>query len=288
MQGFVDRTVDEIGRAEFASDAARRARRRRLRLTPTPEGATTDEAADVRRDHRRAHRRRHGAAAPACSTRTQVRAAAGLTMALGAVAFVYANFAKVFVPIQVVTTFFFVDFLIRVTVGLKYSPTGVVAGWLTRRQEPQWVSAKPKRFAWTLGLIMSAAMMVITNSDIHGALPRTICLICLALMWLESVLGLCLGCEIHGLPRAARLGDARTTPSRSARTAHATFVPPSDPQHVAGPATSPPATSPVEFGRLRHAGGRTAPAGPSSLGQAMDSWICAALTHSSSLASACS
>ena len=114
-------------------------------------------------------------------------------------AFVYANFDKVFVPIKVVTTFFFVDFLIRVTVGINYSPTGVVAGWLTRRQEPQWVSAKPKRFAWTLGLVMSVAMMVITNSDIHGVLPRTICLICLALMWLEAVLGLCLGCEIHGL-----------------------------------------------------------------------------------------
>jgi len=61
------------------------------------------------------------------------------------------------------------------------------------------VSAKPKRFAWTLGPIMSGAMMVITNSGIHGALPRTICLICLALMWLEAVLGLCLGCEIYAL-----------------------------------------------------------------------------------------
>ena len=101
-------------------------------------------------------------------------------------------------PIKIVTTFFFVDFLIRVTVGLSYSPVGVVARWLTRRLEPQWVSAKPKRFAWTLGLVMSFAMMVITNSDIHGALPRTICLICLALMWMESVLGLCLGCEIYG------------------------------------------------------------------------------------------
>jgi len=129
----------------------------------------------------------------------QVRAAAGLTMAMGAVAFAYANFAKVFMPIQVVTTIFFVDFLLRVVVGIKYSPTGVVAGWLTKRQEPLWVSAKPKRFAWTLGLIMSLAMTVITNSGIRGGLPRTICLVCLVLMWLEAVLGICLGCEIHGL-----------------------------------------------------------------------------------------
>jgi hypothetical protein len=129
----------------------------------------------------------------------QVRAAAGLTLALAATAFAYANFAQVFGPIKVVTAFFFVDFSIRVTVGLGSSPTGVVAGWLTRRQPPQWVSAKPKRFAWTLGVIMSAAMTVITNVDIHGLLPRTICLTCLTLMWLEAVLGLCVGCELYGL-----------------------------------------------------------------------------------------
>jgi hypothetical protein len=129
----------------------------------------------------------------------QARAAAGITMALGAVAFVYANFDKLFWPIRTVSTFFFVDFLIRVTVGLERSPSGLVAGWMTRRQSPQWVSAKPKRFAWTLGLAMAMAMTVITNSGIHGTLPRTICLICLTLMWMEAVLGLCLGCEIYGV-----------------------------------------------------------------------------------------
>jgi hypothetical protein len=129
----------------------------------------------------------------------QARAAAGVTMALGAVAFVYANFDKLFWPIRTVSAFFFIDFLIRVTVGLERSPSGLVAGWMTRRQAQQWVSAKPKRFAWTLGLVMALAMAVITNSGIHGPLPRTICLICLTLMWMEAVLGLCLGCEIYGV-----------------------------------------------------------------------------------------
>ena len=48
-------------------------------------------------------------------------------------------------------------------------------------------------------MAMALAMAVITNSGVHGPLPRTICLICLTLMWLEAVLGLCLGCEIYGL-----------------------------------------------------------------------------------------
>ncbi|WP_426037222.1 DUF4395 domain-containing protein [Cypionkella sp. TWP1-2-1b2] len=127
----------------------------------------------------------------------QVRAAAGLTLALGAVAFTYAYFAHIYAPIQIVTTLFFLEFLIRIMAGINYSPVGMLAHWMTRRQPPQWVSAKPKRFAWTLGLVMSLAMMIITNTGIRGPLPLTICLICLTLMWLEAVLGLCLGCEIH-------------------------------------------------------------------------------------------
>jgi hypothetical protein len=129
----------------------------------------------------------------------QVRAAAGLTMAAGAVAFVYAYFEKRYLPLQIVSTVFLVEFAVRVTAGLKYSPVGVVAGWLTQRRAPDWVSAKPKRFAWTLGLAMSGAMAVITNSGIRGWLPRSICLICLTLMWFESVLGVCVGCELHGM-----------------------------------------------------------------------------------------
>jgi hypothetical protein len=129
----------------------------------------------------------------------EVRAAAGLTMVVGAVAFSYAYFAKQYLPLQVVATVFFLEFLARLTIGLRSSPVGVVARAMTLGRPPDWVSAKPKRFAWTLGLGMTFAMTIITNSGIRGLLPRTICLICLTLMWLESTLGVCLGCELHGL-----------------------------------------------------------------------------------------
>jgi Domain of unknown function (DUF4395) len=129
----------------------------------------------------------------------QVRAAAGLTMVIGAVAFAFAYFDHQYVPLQAVTAFFSVEFLVRVTVGLRYSPVGVVARAMTIGRRPEWVSAKPKRFAWTLGLAMSLAMTGITNSGVRGLLPRTICLLCLTLMWMESVLGVCVGCELSGL-----------------------------------------------------------------------------------------
>ena len=181
-------------------------------------------------------RRRYGQRVPglaACGKELQagvfdeneVRAAAGLTMVIGAVAFCYAYFRHLYLPLQVVATFFFVEFLIRVTAGLQYSPTGIVAPAFTRWNPPQWVSAKPKRFAWTLGLGMGLDMTIITNSGIRGYLPRTICLICLTLMWMETALGLCLGCEIHGL--VVRRGWAAPDPGFEVCANGACDVPPS-------------------------------------------------------------
>lgn len=127
----------------------------------------------------------------------QVRIAAGLTLTLGASAFAAAFFGQIYWPIQLVTLLFTVEFAMRVVHGITASPVGLLAGWLTRGRAPQWVSARPKRFAWSLGLVMAASMAVITNLGIRGALPLSVCAVCLALMWLEAVLGLCLGCEIH-------------------------------------------------------------------------------------------
>jgi Domain of unknown function (DUF4395) len=140
----------------------------------------------------------------------EVRAAAGLTLVIGAVAFSYAYFAKQYAPLQVAASLFFVEFLVRVTAGLRYSPVGVVARAMTLGRAPEWVSTKPKRFAWTLGVVMALAMTVITNSGIRGPLPRTMCLVCLTLMWMESALGLCLGCRIYA--RLMRWGWIATDP----------------------------------------------------------------------------
>jgi hypothetical protein len=135
------------------------------------------------------------------------RAAAGITMVIGGVAFTEAYFERRYLPLQTVSILFVAEFAVRLTAGISRSPIGLVARWATRREPPYWVSAKPKQFAWTLGLAMSVAMAVITNLGIRGWVPRTSCLICLALMWLESALGLCLGCELHGF--LVRRGWAR-------------------------------------------------------------------------------
>lgn len=134
---------------------------------------------------------------PALIDERAIRAAAGLTLVLGAVAFSEALLAQDYVPLRLVTAFFAVDFALRVTAGPHRSPVGAVAGLLVRGLPPEPVSLRPKRFAWSLGLVMSVAMTGITNAGVTGWLPRSVCLLCLTLMWLEAVLGVCLGCQVH-------------------------------------------------------------------------------------------
>ena len=73
----------------------------------------------------------------------EVRAAAGITMVIGAVAFSYAYFAKQYVPLQVAASLFFAEFLIRITLGLRYSPVGVVARPMTPAARPSGCRPSP-------------------------------------------------------------------------------------------------------------------------------------------------
>jgi len=69
----------------------------------------------------------------------EVRAAAGLTMVAGALGFGPAYFQHQYLPLRLVTAFLCAEFLVRVTVGLRYSPASLVARALLRGRPPEWV-----------------------------------------------------------------------------------------------------------------------------------------------------
>ena len=129
----------------------------------------------------------------------EVRAAAGLTMVIGAVAFSYAYFDQYYLPLRIVTAVLFAEFLIRLTVGSPVQPDG-------RRR-----TRADARAAAGMGLREAQAIRVdagtgdvVVDGGAHQRrrprhVPRTICLTCLSLMWMESVLGLCLGCKVYAL-----------------------------------------------------------------------------------------
>jgi hypothetical protein len=90
-------------------------------------------------------------------------------------------------------------FLARVLTGPTLSPLGQLATRVVapRLGEPRWVAGPPKRFAQTIGLVVTgAAVVFVASSHPLGAQ------ICLALMivaaGLESVFAICVGCAIFG------------------------------------------------------------------------------------------
>ena len=126
-----------------------------------------------------------------------VRATAGLLLLTAAVAFSQAYFLGNFLLLKTITPILFVDFVIRVLTGLTpLSPFGVVGTLLVRNQTPEWVGATQKKFAWSIGSVMALLMTFVTNLNITGALPLTVCLSCIGLMWMEAALGVCVGCQI--------------------------------------------------------------------------------------------
>jgi hypothetical protein len=105
-----------------------------------------------------------------------------------------------FLPIKYVITLFFADFTIRVFVNPRLSPFLIIGRLIVGRQTPEYVGARQKRFAWIIGLILSATMfvfMVVVNS--YSPLTGIICLICLVFLFFESAFGICLGCKFYSL-----------------------------------------------------------------------------------------
>ena len=130
----------------------------------------------------------------------EIRAAAGILFLATFTSLMFILFKGNFIPIKYVITFFLTDFLIRVFVNPAFSPTLIVARLIVHNQTPEYVGAAQKKFAWIIGVVLSATMfilLVIVNA--YSAITGIICLICLIFLFFESVFGICLGCLFYPL-----------------------------------------------------------------------------------------
>lgn len=131
-----------------------------------------------------------------------VRASAGLTMMAAIWVFCLAFFYGMFLPITLFATYSFIDFVLRVFVGVQYSPSMVVSAWISQRvlnMQPEWVSAMPKRFAWTIGVILSGTVAFLFWTGRNGLSTQLICAVCVLFTWMESAFAYCAGCHIYKL-----------------------------------------------------------------------------------------
>jgi hypothetical protein len=127
-----------------------------------------------------------------------IRAGAGLMFALGFFAFFQAFYLREFLFIQIFVVIFFLDFFAKVIIGTKFSPISRLASWIVRGQTPEYVGAVQKRFAWSIGLILSGTMLVLLfGFGVQGWPNLLICSLCLTFMFMESAFGICVGCKLY-------------------------------------------------------------------------------------------
>ncbi len=130
----------------------------------------------------------------------EIRASAGILFLATFISLMLIIFRNDFLPIKYVITIFLTDFIIRVFVNPKFSPTLIIGRLIVRNQNPEYVGARQKKFAWIIGVVLSATMfifMVVVNS--YSQITGIICLICLVFLFFESAFGICLGCKFYSL-----------------------------------------------------------------------------------------
>jgi hypothetical protein len=102
----------------------------------------------------------------------------------------------------------------------RLSPTVLIASFLARGHEPVWKPLLPKRFAWTIGASFITVCLIFFNPEVFAGwvnwvfrqevlstttnympkwIPLTLVWVCFGFMWMETVLGFCVGCKVHSL-----------------------------------------------------------------------------------------
>jgi hypothetical protein len=136
----------------------------------------------------------------------EVRGSSGLTLAVGLVAVINGFVLQRYDVLPWLTGFLALNFLVAVSLGPKLSPTFALARLLTWRQTPLPIGAIQKRFAWTLGFLMTASafgLSLLLLQDPSWFEPVCLlCIVCLLLLFLETAFGICVGCYLYrGLVR---------------------------------------------------------------------------------------
>ncbi len=129
----------------------------------------------------------------------EIRASAGILFLLMFTAWMLVVHKDNFLLVKYAITIFFADFFIRVVINPKYSPSMILGRWVVRKQKPEYVGAIQKKYAWTIGLVLSSIMfllVVLLNS--YSFINGIICQVCLIFTFSESAFGICLGCSVYG------------------------------------------------------------------------------------------
>ncbi len=127
----------------------------------------------------------------------EVRAAAGIMFLLGMIILFVGIGYNHTTAARIYLGFVFVDFTIRI-ITPKYAPSLLLARVFVQNQQPEYVGAMQKRFAWILGWLIFIPMVqwFVINWDI-SFYKVLLCVLCLGLIFLEMAFSICVGCKLY-------------------------------------------------------------------------------------------
>jgi len=130
----------------------------------------------------------------------EARAGAGILFLFAIIGFFNAYLLHDFRYTQVFVTFFMFDFFIRIFINPKYAPSLILGRFFVSNQTPEYVGATQKRFAWSIGFVLSIIMFIlIVVLEYMSPIKIIICAICLSLLFFEAAFSICIGCKIYNL-----------------------------------------------------------------------------------------
>jgi hypothetical protein len=134
-----------------------------------------------------------------------VRAAAGILFFFAMITFMNAWLMGNFQPTRIFVVAFLIDFSIRIFINPLWAPSMIVGQWVVRKQQPDYVGAPQKRFAWSIGFVLALSMLyLIVIRGVIGPINMLVCGTCLVLMFFETAFGICIGCKLYSALTAKR------------------------------------------------------------------------------------
>lgn len=130
----------------------------------------------------------------------EVRANSGIMLLIGSIASINGFIFQRYAILPYLIGFLAINFALCV-VNPRLSPIFQLGRLLTRKQSPLYIGAVQKRFAWSLGTILSLTIFLLTFPlQMDASLFEPVCglcMICLLLLYFESTFGICVGCKIY-------------------------------------------------------------------------------------------
>ena len=128
----------------------------------------------------------------------EARAGAGILFLFGIISFLNAFWMHDFHFTQVFITVFMIDFFIRIFINPRFAPSLILGRIFTQNQVPEYVGAPQKRWAWSIGFVLSVIMFVlVVILSVMTPIKIIICILCLLLLFSETAFGICIGCALY-------------------------------------------------------------------------------------------